>query len=368
MGEFLGEISEKILFEMEEKSMIIGYEEPILITGASGFIGSRVVETLLRRGFRSLRCFVRPSSKAEALLKLMVLFKDANIEIFEGNLLREADCKKATSGVSIIYHLAAGRGEKSYPNAFLNSVVTTRNLLEASLSNRTLKRVVNVGSFAVYSNHRIRRNGLLDETCPLENNPAKRGEAYCYAKVRQEEIVLDYGRRFNIPYVLVRPGVVYGPGNKGLTGRVGIGTFGIFLHLGGSNIIPLSYVDNCAEAIVLAGLIKGIDGEIFNIVDDDLITSRHLLRLYKKNVGDFPSIYLAKSISFLLSYFWERYSNWSKGQLPPSFNRNKWESYWKGNRYNNKKLHELLGWHPVVGLHDALKKYFEYQKTMKVKL
>ena len=88
--------------------------------------------------------------------------------------------------------------------------------------------------------------------------------------------------------MIVRPGVVYGPGNKGITGRVGLGTFGLFLHLGGSNEIPLTYVDNCADAIVLAGIKGGVDGEVFNVVDDDLPTSRKFLRLYKKNVRPLP--------------------------------------------------------------------------------
>ena len=174
----------------------------------------------------------------------------------------------------------------------------------------------------------------------------------------------EYVRRHHIPLVTVRPGVVYGPGNKGLTGRVGIGTFGIFLHLGGSNRIPFTYVDNCAEAIVLAGLRKGIEGEAINIVDDDPPTSRRFLKMYKKNVRSFRSVYIPHVVSHLLNFFWEKYSDWSEGQLPPAFNRKKWDSYWKGNNYSNDKLKELLGWEPRVGVEEALQLYFEYQKRM----
>jgi nucleoside-diphosphate-sugar epimerase len=106
--------------------------------------------------------------------------------------------------------------------------------------------------------------------------------------VKQEEILKEYAEAAKIPWVIVRPGHVYGPGNEAITGRVGLGNFGVFLHLGGSNKIPFTYVDNCADAIALAGLRKGIDGEIFNIVDDDLPTSRRFLQLYKKNVGMRP--------------------------------------------------------------------------------
>src|SRR5439155_120505 len=81
-----------------------------------------------------------------------------------------------------------------------------------------------------------------------------REDAYCFAKVKQDESVTEYGRRFGIPYVIVRPGAVYGPGTKDITGRVGIHTFGVFLHLGGPNTIPFTYFYNCADENVLAGL------------------------------------------------------------------------------------------------------------------
>ncbi len=60
--------------------------------------------------------------------------------------------------------------------------------------------------------------------------------------------------------------------------------FGPFLHFGGFNSIPFTYVDNCAEAIVLAGLVSGVEGEIFNVLDDDTPSSRQFLKMYKQNV------------------------------------------------------------------------------------
>ena len=81
-----------------------------------------------------------------------------------------------------------------------------------------------------------------------------------YGKVKQDELLLEYAAKFSIPYVIVRPGDVYGQGRRKIPGKVGIDTFGVFLHLGGSGKVPLTYVDNCAEAIVLSGITKGIDG------------------------------------------------------------------------------------------------------------
>src|SRR5436309_12049290 len=283
---------------MERDAFIIGPDDPILITGVTGFIGSRLVESLLDRGFRNLRCFARPSSEVARVDALVRRGRDgAVVEVIKGNLLSREDCVTATKDVAVIFHLAAGRGEKSFPDAFMNSVVTTRNLLEASLRNTCLRRFVSISSFAVYTNAQKPRRRLLDESCPVEKRPELRGDAYCFAKVKQDEIVTEYGKRFGIPYVIVRPGYVYGPGHEGITNRVGIGTFGIFLHLGGSNTIPFTYVDNCVEAIVLAGLKKGVDGEVFNVMDDDLPSSRAFLRLYKRNVRRFTSIYVPHVVS-----------------------------------------------------------------------
>jgi nucleoside-diphosphate-sugar epimerase len=342
------------------EEFIIGKDELILVTGASGFIGSRVVLKLVELGFTRVRCFTRSSSdktRVEALSRLS--HQGARIEVVKGNLLSPGDCANATKDAAVIFHLAAGRGEKSYPDAFINSVVTTRNLLDATLGHNSLRRFVNISSFSVYSNQRKPKSGLLDESCPIEALPALRGEAYCFAKVEQDEIVAEYGRKAAVPYVIVRPGQVYGPGNEGISGRVGIGTFGIFLHLGGSNRIPFTYVDNCAEAIVLAGLRKGVDGETFNIVDDDLPSSRRFLRLYKRNVKGFRSIYVPHFLSYALCYLWEKYSTWSDEQLPPAFNRRRWHAYWKGTRYSNEKIKKRLGWSPRVRTEDGLRQFFE---------
>lgn len=342
---------------MKCDAFVITRDDLILVTGASGFIGSRVVQTLLDLGFRNLRCFARPSSGAASPQVLDDCSPGARIEVMKGNLLYSDDCAAATKDVKVIFHLAAGRGEKCFPDAFLNSVVTTRNLLEASLRQQHLRRFVNISSFAVYQNKDKPLGRLLDERCPVESHPELQGSAYCFAKVKQDEIVMEYGKRFGIPYVIVRPGWVYGPGNEAITGRVGIDTFGVFLHLGGSNKIPLTYVDNCAEAIALLGLKNGIDGHVFNVVDNDLPSSRRFLRLYKRNVGRFKSFYVPHFLSYAFCFLWEKYSNWSDRQLPPAFDRQRWHNDWKKTHYSNEKL-KTVGWLPRVPTAEGLRRYF----------
>ena len=344
-----------------ETDWIIDQDAPVLVTGAAGFIGSKVVENLLERGFRDVRCLVRSTGGAAKLETLQKRSAGGgNLRLIQGNLLSREDCEAATKDVRVVYHLAAGRGEKLVADAFINSVVTTRNLLEACGHHGSTRRFVSISSFSVYTNREKSEGRLLDESCQIEGASECRGDAYRFAKLKQDAIVVDYCQRLSIPFVIVRPGVVYGAGNEGITGRVGLGSFGIFLHLGGRNQIPFTHVDNCAEAIVLAGLQPNVDGEVFNVVDDNLPTSRRFLTLYKRHARQFRSLYLPHALSYLLCWFWETYSAWSSGQLPPVYNRRVWHAYWKKTRYTNKKLKQRLGWTPKISTDEGLTRFFQH--------
>lgn len=345
--------------ELEKQNSLIGANDPVLVTGAAGFIGSRVVANLVEKGFRNILCLVRHSTDLSRLQAIQQTLSDpGRIQIITGNLLSMDDCLAAAKDVTVIYHLAAGTGIKSFSEAFLNSVVTTRNLLDAALKSSKLRRFVNLSSFGVYSS-RQQSNQVLDEQWPMEEHPESRAEAYCYAKVKQDELVMEYGKTRALPYVLLRPGNVYGPGKRAIPGRVGIDSFGIYLHLGGSNKIPFTFVDNCADAIVLAGLKKGIDGEVFNILDDDLPSSRQFLKNYKKEVRKFRSIYLPPSLSYFFCFLWEKYSQWSQGQLPPLLTRAEWAAFWKPTRFSNQKLKNRLGWAQKISTEQGMQLFFE---------
>src|SRR5215469_14939264 len=83
-------------------SFILGPDDRILVTGAAGFIGSRVVESLLDRGFRNVVCLVRPSSdlaKLEASIKRPS--NGTGVDVLRGNLLSRVDCEAATKGVAV---------------------------------------------------------------------------------------------------------------------------------------------------------------------------------------------------------------------------------------------------------------------------
>src|SRR6059058_4670657 len=150
---------------MDNKDFIVGPDDPILVTGASGFIGPRVVEALLHRGFRNLRCFVRPSSRPSRIEALNGYGRDgARIDVVEGDLLCPEDCTRASKDVMVVFHLAAGTGEASFPDAFMNSVVTTRNLLDACLQHRCLSR------FRVVTTEFMKASGK--DASPTSGHPA----------------------------------------------------------------------------------------------------------------------------------------------------------------------------------------------------
>src|SRR4030095_5247114 len=99
---------------------IASVDDSILVTGSSGFIGAKVVETLLDYGFGNVRCFVRPSSKLERLQSVLNRFPIGRpFDVVSGDLLSRHDCERAAERASIVYHLAAGI-EKSFAGAFMN--------------------------------------------------------------------------------------------------------------------------------------------------------------------------------------------------------------------------------------------------------
>jgi len=339
----------------------ISRSDIVLLTGANGFIGVHVLKALLEKGFTQIRCMVRSSKNAGELESLAAQYH-AKVEVLKGNLLSKQDCVKACEQVAVVYHLAVGSTGKSFPGAIMNVVVPTRNLLEAVVHHKVLKRFVNVSSFAVYSNQNKQRRNVLDEMCPLDERPQERGDAYAYAKLKQDQIVAEYGKKHALEYVIVRPGTVYGPGKSGIPGRVGISTFGFFMHLGGSNRIPLTYVANCADAIMLAGLVKDVSGEVFNVVDDDLPSSRRFLRDYKREVRRFYSVYIPHAMSYISCWLWEKYARLSKGQLPLVFSRGEWHAYWKKTTYSNEKIKRVLGWKMRVSTDEGLRRFFTFCK------
>jgi nucleoside-diphosphate-sugar epimerase len=333
----------------------------ILVTGANGFLGSALVERLVDRGHTGIRCLVRPGSDPSRLERIERRHP-GGIELCIGTLSTPADCARAVDGVDVVYHLAAATGGAA-ADMFQNSVVATKYLLEAILATGRAIRLIFCSSFAVYGVAELPRDAVVDENTPIEPHPEHR-DVYSHTKLRQEQLVWEYHRERGIPTAFVRPGVIYGPGGgSAISTRVGLNLFGLFLHLGRKNLIPLTYVDNCAEAISVIGEREDTSGQVYNVVDDDLLDATEYLARYRKSVQSMPYVTVPYPVTWLLSYAVEKYVDYSKGQLPAIFTRYKTSSQWKGNRFDNSKL-KALGWKPLVSTNEGLERHFAYRREL----
>ncbi|HTD97594.1 MAG TPA: NAD(P)-dependent oxidoreductase [Edaphobacter sp.] len=330
----------------------------ILVTGAGGFLGKLIVERLLAHGQTDIRCMLRDTSKAAGLQAIAARSPEARLEMVAVNLRNPAEIGPVLEGCGMVIHAAAAL-KGSPAEMFMDSVVASRNLLDAVAAlhqeSKTM-RVVLVSSFGAMGVSALGRGAMVNENTPMETHPEWR-DVYSYSKLRQEQLFWEYREKFKFELVVLRPGVIYGPGGGHFSNRVGLSLFGTFLHLGGSNLLPLTYVENCAEAIVVAALYPGADGQIYNVVDDDLVSSREYLGLYKKQVKPMRSVPVPYFALMWASRAVEGYSRRSKGQLPAIFTPYKTQAMWGGNKFSNAKL-KTIGWRPVISTREGLARAF----------
>lgn len=329
-----------------------------LVTGASGFLGRALFARLLADGEADIRVLFRSPGQREVLEGIAAEFRAAKVEYVQGNLVSRDDARRVVDGVARIYHLAAGvRGAAA--DMCLNTVVASKNLLEAVGANRPV-RVVLVSSFSVYGAAELPRGVSIDEQTPLERHPERR-DPYTLVKLRQEQLCRELAARHGFELVVLRPGVIYGPGGAAFSSRVGMELGGVFLFFGGNNLLPLSYVDNCAEAIAVAGRAAAAAGETYNVHDDNLPTCRSYLAAYRNQVGRIRAVPIPYPMLKLLSAGLERYHHWSQGQLPAALTPYRVAASWGGNRFGNAKL-KGLGWAPSVSTDEGMRRTFAWLK------
>ncbi|WP_222564846.1 NAD-dependent epimerase/dehydratase family protein [Novilysobacter antarcticus] len=327
----------------------------VLLTGAGGFLGRHLARSLLAEDVAVLKLHFRHSAPEDFVTQLKQAHPDARIEVVLGNLLYAPDATGLVADVDCVVHAAAGmRGSPA--DMFANTVVGTRNLLDAAGA-AGVGRIVLVSSFSVYRTEPLADTAMHDESVAVETVGIDKGP-YAYAKTRQEHLLEEYRERFGFQTVVLRPGVIYGPGGGALSSRVGIRALGLFFNLGRKATLPLTYVENCADAIARAA-VAGVDGHAYNVVDDELPSCSTYLRGYRDNVERLRVFPVPYWLFLLGSRLLVRYNKASRGQLPAVFTPYVVRSMYRDFRYPNAAL-KRLGWQPRVTTGDGLQRTFDY--------
>jgi nucleoside-diphosphate-sugar epimerase len=279
------------------------------------------------------------------------------LEICRGNLARIESCDQIADGCEVVFHLAAA-ATGATAVLFRDNVIATRKLIEI-VSRGSARRFVLVSSLAVYDTGGLRAGDIVDERCPLDPEPHRR-DAYTYSKIAQEQVAWEAYRDLKLPLVVIRPGVLYGPGRDCLTTRVGLRLGKMLVRMGGKQLLPYNFVENCAEALALAGTTAGVEGEAFNVVDDDPPTARELVRQYRREVQPLRVVPVCHPAIGPLSGLFEWYNRRSGGQLPSVLTRYKSKAQWNPLRYSNAKVKARFGWKPQTRFPEGLRETFSW--------
>ncbi len=322
----------------------------VFVTGAAGFVGRAVVRELLARG-AMVRCLVRDADRASSVRDEAMaagLVRPGRLETVIGALGAGAVDHRWLSECDVVLH-AAGALRGSASVMVRENVVATRRLTEASAV-CGIRRFVLLSSISVYASPPLAAGITVVETYPIEPYPERRS-AYVYSKVGQEAVCRDAA----VSLVVIRAGVVYGPGRNRLTDRLGP-RLGRYLALvGPDRRIPCTFVVNCASALAAAALTRGVDGAIFNVVDDELPTARQLVDAYRQSGGELHTVHVPRQAIGLLSRAYEKWYSRCRGDLPVSFLPYVIDALYKEVSFSNAAAHERLHWRPAVDLRAALR-------------
>jgi dTDP-glucose 4,6-dehydratase len=245
--------------------------EKVLVTGAGGFIGSHLVERLVRDGY-SVQAFVHYNSSnswgnLEALPREIL----ENVEIVAGDLGDGFMVDRAVEGAAVVFHLGALIGiPYSYiaPSAYVTTnIAGTVNVLEAC-RRHGVRRLIHTSTSEVYGSAQY---VPIDERHPLVGQ-----SPYSASKIAADKLVESYWRSFGTPVVTVRPFNTYGPRQSA---RAVIPTIitqalsGEQVKLGSTDTVrDFTYVGDTAAGFVRAASAAGVEGEAINLGTGTAVT------------------------------------------------------------------------------------------------
>lgn len=316
-----------------------------LVTGGTGFIGSHLVEALLRKG-AEVRCLVRNRRDLKWL-------KNLAVEFVEGDCTDLVSLKEAVRGVDQVFHSAGVTKALNEQTYFEINAKGTENLIQACLEmNPSLKRFIYLSSQAAAGPcHDGGRKKESDDCHPVSpyGRSKRAGEEFCFEHSHQ------------LPLVILRPSAVYGPRDRDVYAFFKILKKGIKPSFSKQEQhISLCYVDDVIQATLLASDSKGCEGEIFFVSDGQDYRLDEIGDLFEKAMGihayriHIPGWMISGIASF--SEFMSKVSG-----KPPLINRGKVEEMIQRNWLCDiTKAKTLLGFKPHFSLAEGIKITYEW--------
>jgi nucleoside-diphosphate-sugar epimerase len=320
-----------------------------LVTGATGMIGSHLVEALLARG-EGVRALVRPTSQAARLREL-------GIELRIGALTDNATLMAAAQGVDRIYHCAALVQDYGPPEAFEQAnVIGVRNILAAATRAR-VSRFVFLSTTDIY--------GFPGRPTIESERPSPRGIAYTDSKIEGERLVWNHHRSVGLPVVVLRPATVYGPGSRLLVS----GFVDLLRHRqlpyidDGQHIAGLTYVANLVDLMLLAADSEQAVGQAYNASDPGGVTwAAYIERLAALAELPPPRKSYPYRRAFNLATLWEGWYNLRGRTDRPPLTRLMVELMGTDQVYPIAKAQEQLGYTPRVTFEQGMRAVHDWMK------
>lgn len=242
----------------------------VLVTGATGFIGGRLVEKLVLSHGANVRCLVRSIRRASRIARF-------DVEIVQGDAADERTVEEAVAGTDVVFNCAFDFQEAKKPSGGTNAEVV-ENVCSSALQNGA--RLVHVSTCDVYG---WPEEGTIDESSPrrLDFSP------YARTKVAAEDIVLRYHWEEGLRAAIIQPTLVYGPysGPWTTTPVKQLQEGAVVLVDGGVGACNLIYVDDVVDAMLLTATTDEAIGESFILSGPDAITWRQFYGHYEQVIG-----------------------------------------------------------------------------------
>tara|TARA_B100000809_G_scaffold264553_1_gene320701 strand:+ start:47 stop:1111 length:1065 start_codon:yes stop_codon:yes gene_type:complete len=251
------------LFGFGEQKM---FQPVMFVTGATGMVGNCVVRRALSAGFR-VRALVRPRTDLQVL-------KGLPVETVQGDLAEPSSLENLLSGVDVVVHTAAHVGDWGPAEKYRAiNVIALEHLLTAARREGRLKRWIQVSSLGVYP---ARHHYGTDESEIVDLQGL---DGYTRTKAEAEVIVNQHIRQHHLPAVIVRPGFIYGRGDRHVVPRLAerMRTGKMRFIGSGNRLLNNTYVGNLVDAIMLSIQREQAVGHTVNIRDGRLVTRKEFI-------------------------------------------------------------------------------------------